>query len=105
MTAGSAWRSQSRPMLPRCGRSVDVNDPARLGMEYHRAIVDDRVVMPGHAVLLGHRIGLIGSGRQLAADHDFIVIAIGRPGFAVDVSPQRLALFIGHHYAGGDSRT
>src|ERR1700720_2273138 len=50
---------------------VDVNDPTGLGMEDHRAIVDDRIVMLGHTVAFRHRIGFVSSGRQFPADHDF----------------------------------
>src|SRR5580704_13139486 len=87
-----------------CDRAsvVNVDDPARLRMEDHRAAIDDRIVMFGHPVLLRHRIRLIGPGPQLAADRDLVVIAIDRPGLAINIGPKRLALLVGHDKAGGD---
>src|SRR5437764_13408714 len=91
-------RFQSRRTFPRGDWRliVDVDDPARRRMVSHWAIVDDRVVVSGHAVLLGHGIGSVSSGRQLPADRDFIVISVVRTGLAIDVSPQRFALLQRH---------
>ena len=44
---------------------VNVNDPARMGMEDHHAIVDDRIMVFAHAVALGHRIGIVGSRSRI----------------------------------------
>src|ERR1700694_914438 len=62
---------------PRPTLVANVDDPARLRVEHHHAIVDDRIVMIGHAVTLRHRIGFVGAGPQFPADRDFILIAVG----------------------------
>src|ERR1700738_5078638 len=50
---------------------IDVNHPARPRVVDHHAVVDDRIVVAGHAVALRHRIGFVTLRRQLPADHDF----------------------------------
>src|SRR6267378_4752411 len=91
---------------PRSSSSiVDVDDPAGLGMEDHHAIVDDRIMVVGHTVALGNRIGFVGSGPQFPVDHDFILISIGRPVLAHHVFAKRLAVLVGDHGTGRDGGT
>src|SRR5258708_13681235 len=69
---------------------VDVNDPARLRMVDHHAVVYNRIMVARHAVALRHGIGFVTLRRQLPADHDFFFIAVGGPVLPPDIFPQRL---------------
>ena len=71
-------------------------------MEHHHAVVDDRIMVVGHAVALRHRIGFVRSGPQFPADDDFVLISIRRPVLAHDIFVQRLAVLVGDDRASGD---